>query len=277
MDVVDKKKGSYTQNDEKKPSATDTPPIVLTRETVKRLVQDIKEIRRAPLDEHGIYYHHDEENMLVGYALVVGPEDTPYFGGYYFFKFVYPTDYPHSPPVVTFHTNAEQVRFHPNLYKYGKVCISLLNTWKGPQWSSCTTLRTLLLTLCTLFTREPFLHEPGVTREHPDFYTYHAIVTYKNIDVAVWQVVQQKERCSFWQPYFALFWPTVEAKWRSHYASLMAVVEEQTARCSYLHQIQTNMYQMKVAIDWSGLRERMLAAAPGPAEKIDAPVAKETI
>ena len=53
--------------------------------------------------------------MLKGYAMIVGSEDTPYFGGFYLFEITYPFDYPHSPPVIVYHTNGGGVRFHPNL------------------------------------------------------------------------------------------------------------------------------------------------------------------
>ena len=42
----------------------------------KRLVKDIASIIKEPLTEQGIYYIHDEENMLEGYALIIGQEDS---------------------------------------------------------------------------------------------------------------------------------------------------------------------------------------------------------
>ena len=44
-------------------------------------------------------------------------------------------------------TNDGKTRFNPNLYRNGKVCISLLNTWKGEQWTSCQTIESILLSL----------------------------------------------------------------------------------------------------------------------------------
>ena len=60
-------------------------------------------------------------------------------------------------------------RFHPNLYRNGKVCLSILNTWKGEQWTSCQTIRSILLTLITLFHNKPLLNEPGFTEKSSDF------------------------------------------------------------------------------------------------------------
>ena len=32
---------------------------------------------------------------------------------------------------LTYLTNDGNTRFHPNLYRNGKVCLSVLNTWRG--------------------------------------------------------------------------------------------------------------------------------------------------
>jgi ubiquitin-conjugating enzyme E2 Z len=149
---------------------------VLTKDTITRLLHDVKHVIKNPLTDNGIYYTHDDEDMLKGYALIVGPSDTPYFGGFFFFEIQYPANYPHSPPHVIYCTNGDNIRFNPNLYTSGKVCVSILNTWRGEQWTSCQTISTLLLTLCTLLCKEPLLNEPGVTKGHEDFINYTKII-----------------------------------------------------------------------------------------------------
>jgi ubiquitin-protein ligase len=71
--------------------------ITITRETISRILKDVKQSINNPLSDNGIYYSHDDSDMLKGYALIIGPSETPYFGGNYFFEFNYPNDYPHSP------------------------------------------------------------------------------------------------------------------------------------------------------------------------------------
>jgi len=149
----------------------------------RRLARDIQAFLRDPLTMHGIYYKHDEQNMFLGHALVVGPPDTPYFGGFYFFRFEFPHDYPCAPPKVTFTT--EGARFHPNLYENGKVCLSILNTWQTDQWSSCLTISAVLLALLALFDAQPLLHEPNCTTDSRDFSKYTRYVHYKNLELAV--------------------------------------------------------------------------------------------
>ena len=151
----------------------------------KRLLKDVIDIIKNPLEDNGIYYKHDENNMLCGYALIMGPEETLYNYGYYLFKFSFPTDYPFSPPKLTYLTNNGRTRFHPNLYITGKVCLSILNTWRGEQWTSCQTIRSVLLTLVTLFQNKPLLNEPGLTEKYKDFHKYNEIIQYENYNTSI--------------------------------------------------------------------------------------------
>ena len=158
----------------------------------KRLLKDVIDIIKNPLEDNGIYYKHDENNMLCGYALIMGPEETLYNYGYYLFKFSFPTDYPFSPPKLTYLTNNGRTRFHPNLYRTGKVCLSILNTWRGEQWTSCQTIRSVLLTLVTLFHNKPLLNEPGLTEKYKDFHKYNEIIQYENYNTSIISFLNKK-------------------------------------------------------------------------------------
>ena len=85
---------------------------------LKRLIMDIKDLKINNLSKDGIYYEHDERNILKGYALIIGPKNTPYEFGNFLFTFDFPENYPHSPPIVKFCTNDGVIRFHPNLYHH---------------------------------------------------------------------------------------------------------------------------------------------------------------
>ena len=160
------------------------------KDALRRIISDIKEIKKNPLTEHGIYYEHDETDMLKGRALIIGPADTPYADGFYLFTFQFPANYPHAPPKVEFCTSDGVTRFNPNLYRTGKVCLSILNTWKGEQWSGCQTISSVLLALCTVLNDEPLLNEPGITKTHRDYEAYNEIIRYKNIEVAIFGMLQ---------------------------------------------------------------------------------------
>lgn len=67
-------------------------------------------------------------------------------GGCFEFDILLPPDYPNKPPQVHFLTTGNgRVRFNPNLYNTGKVCLSLLGTWAGPGWNAKTST---LLQVC---------------------------------------------------------------------------------------------------------------------------------
>ena len=141
--------------------------------------------------------------MLYGYALIIGPENTPYANGYFLFKFNFPYDYPHSPPTVTYHTNDGYTRFHPNFYKNGKVCVSILNTWKGEQWTGCQTIRSILLSLCSLFNENPLVNEPGIVTTHKDIIPYNKIIKYKTISIAINKILTKD--LLYFPKYFEVF------------------------------------------------------------------------
>ena len=55
-----------------------------------------------------------------------------YGGGCFVFDIYFPPIYPNGPPKVNLMTTGKgSVRFNPNLYNNGKVCLSLLGTWRG--------------------------------------------------------------------------------------------------------------------------------------------------
>lgn len=178
---------------------------IVTKETLLRVMNDVKEIIKNPLENQGIYYKHDDENVLVGYILIIPQDDTPYQYGNYLFKIEFPYNYPYSPPKVIYMTNNGSTRFHPNLYRNGKVCLSLLNTWKGDQWTSCNTLSTVLLSITSIFTNNPLLHEPGIKESHRDFNNYTKIIEYQNFNTAICSFLTDNDflsKLSDIEPYF---------------------------------------------------------------------------
>ena len=234
--------------------------VVITKEMINRLLKDVKQIMKNPLTENGIFYIHDDEDMRKGYAMIVGPSDTPYFGGFYFFELTYPSDYPHSPPKVLYCTNGDHIRFNPNLYVCGKVCISLLNTWRGDQWTSCQTISTVLLTLCSLLCADPLLNEPGVTTENKDFETYTKIIEYKNVEIAMLKMIQKQP--SIFPQNFNEFYSVMVEQFLKHKDAMMDILEKKKVDNAEAFKLSTSMYSMvNVKIDWPKLYENYVETA----------------
>jgi ubiquitin-protein ligase len=234
----------------------------ISKETISRLLNDVKQIIKTPLTDNGIYYIHDDSDILKGYALIIGPSDTPYFGGNYLFEFKFPYDYPHSPPKVTYCTNGNGVRFNPNLYKCGKVCVSLLNTWSGDQWTSCQTISTVLLTLCTLLCKDPLLNEPGVTKHHLEFNNYTKIIEYSNIDIAVCDIMSKKE--GMYLEFFDLFYENIKENFIKNYDGLIKFIDEKIEANKNKNSciITGGFYNMSVNVDYIKLKEKIMAVKP---------------
>lgn len=152
-----------------------------------RICKDIKQFFTDPIPD--IMLCPDSENLLIAHAIIIGPETSPYEGGFFYFFIKLPPDYPLSPPMVTLMTTDQNtVRFNPNLYKDGKVCLSILNTWMGPQWSSGTTICNVLLSIQSIMNDEPYYNEPGASCRHGSsdpVKQYNDIILHETIRVAV--------------------------------------------------------------------------------------------
>jgi ubiquitin-conjugating enzyme E2 Z len=166
-------------------TAAEPTDIPISKESIHRILSDVRELMSCPIHDNGVYYVHDEEDILVGYAMLHGQAGTLYDGGYYFFRIKFPPDYPHTPLSATFLTNDGGTRMHPNFYKNGYVCLSILNNWRGEQWTGCLTLKSVLLTMASIMDDAPLLHEPGIRETHADFVPYHRIIEYKTIEFAM--------------------------------------------------------------------------------------------
>ena len=129
--------------------------------SIKRMGSDIKELQDPLYSSMGIYYVCNESVITTGYACIFGPPDTPYEDCPMFYEFTIPSDFPFVPPKVEFKTYDGLTRFHPNMYREGKVCLSILHTWNGPKWASTMRISTVLVTLQSILDESPLRHEPG--------------------------------------------------------------------------------------------------------------------
>ena len=223
--------------------------VIISKESAKRLLSDIKDIMKNPLHSEGIYYKHDESNMLKGYALIIGPKESVYFGGNFFFELDFPPDYPHKPPKVTYKTNDGKTRFHPNLYKNGKVCLSILNTWRGEQWTGCQTIRSILLTLLSILDKNPLLHEPGITKQHRDFENYNKIITFKTVEIAILNIINENCSCCS-LTLKELFKEDIMSNFEKNKKEIKLLIKSNINKNM---EIKTSLYIMNVDIDWKKL------------------------
>ena len=233
----------------------------ISSDSVKRLVKDVKQALSKDLSKDGIYYKHDQNNMLIGYALIIGNIDTPYAYGNFLFKFSFPHDYPYSPPAVHYLTNDGKTRFHPNLYKNEKVCLSILNTWKGEGWTSCQSISSILITIKSILDDKPLIHEPGITCKHKDFNIYNQIIKYKTIETAVIDILSNK----IYPEIFELFFNEIIENFNNNYDKILALIPN----ASEIYEIKTSIYRMEVKVDYNKCKKELLKIHKSIKTKID--------
>lgn len=144
---------------------------------LKRIISEISSFKTGlPLNyESTIWVRIPKNNMNIFTFIISGPKDTPYENGLFEFHAYLPHNYPHVEPKVLIHTTGNgSVRFNPNLYNCGKVCLSLLGTWSGQEsekWNpkTSTFLQVLVSIQSLILVEKPYFNEPGYERDiHTD-------------------------------------------------------------------------------------------------------------
>lgn len=150
---------------------TSRPPQTgsLTTIAAKRLGKEFMEFKKS---NHKTMFLEMVDNSLAHFqAMVLGPEGTPYEGGFFLFDIKPTSDYPNQPPMVIHITPLRNdCRLHPNLYandenrQGGKVCLSILGTWGKYEWSPALTIEKILVTISGLLDNNPIANEPGMEK-----------------------------------------------------------------------------------------------------------------
>jgi ubiquitin-protein ligase len=251
-------------------ASPDVSNVHIPKETIERLLKDIKDIYVSSLENDGIYYKHSDTNILKAYVMIVGQEDTLYFGGYYFFEVTFPPDYPHAPPLVEYLTNDGVTRFHPHFYKSKRVCLSMLNTWRGEQWTSCLTIKSVLLTLLSIMDSQPMLHEPGVTEKHQDYQKYHTMILYKNVEFSCIRLMCEFMNTTiipFEMQYKEYFYTFMVERFKKNANGLKKVIMNSMKVKNYNKSYSiSGLYNMSFYVNFDELLEKLIITA----EKYDA-------
>ena len=164
----------------------------MEKNALKRILnKDIKEISKLNLNSLGIYIQFNEENFFEAKAMIVGPKDSLYEGGFLFFNVYFPKNYPFSPPDIAY-VSRNSIRIHPNIYVghgtkgFGKVCLSILGTWSGPKWTTVMDITTILLTIQSLLDKNPLHHEPGQEKNETLMNKlYNQVIEYDTINTLI--------------------------------------------------------------------------------------------
>jgi len=143
---------------------------------------------------------HQDEDIRNVKALILGTPGSPYEYGFFEFAIQFGHEYPSKPPKVEAKTtNHGRTRFNPNIYAGGKVCLSILGTWHGElpgeDWSSVQGLESVLWSVQSLMSNDPYANEPGFEGRTTDDDkkkndAYCAKIRHETIRIAVLQKLE---------------------------------------------------------------------------------------
>lgn len=120
--------------------------------TIKRLRSELKEILKEPNSLYNIF--PDNDNFLKWKFIIFGPKETIYEYGIFEGYLRFPKNYPLSPPNVSFKSRI----LHPNIYKNGKVCMSILHAGSdeygyekdSERWNPSHSVNSIMLSLISM-------------------------------------------------------------------------------------------------------------------------------
>ena len=164
-----------------------------------RLAQELADLSNALPCEHtnSIFVRVDKQRVDMMKAIIVGSSNTPYAHGCFEFDIFFDNKYPSESPKMNLITTGNgTVRFNPNLYACGKVCLSLLGTWRGnatENWDPklSTILQVLVSVQAIIMSEDVYFNEPGFENEagtpegEKKNEGYANIVRYSNIKYAM--------------------------------------------------------------------------------------------
>jgi ubiquitin-conjugating enzyme E2 J2 len=111
----------------------------------KRLQRELKALHISPLQNPKIVAVPNESNILEWHYVLEGPTDdpnSPYKGGIYHGKLIFPREYPYKPPGVIMLT--PNGRFKPNR----RLCLSM-SDFHPESWNPMWSISTILMGLCS--------------------------------------------------------------------------------------------------------------------------------
>ena len=95
----------------------------------------------------------DRNDLFKWNGTIIGPKNTPYYGGIFQLEIYFPLKYPFKPPKIRFKTKI----YHCNINENGEICLDILKD----NWSPALTISKILLSICSLLA-DPNPNDPLV-------------------------------------------------------------------------------------------------------------------
>ena len=231
----------------------------MSKDAIKRIVnKDMKEIQKMNLSELGIHIDFNEENMMKAVAIIIGPKDTPYENGILYFLIEFPTNYPFSPPKIGYISSSRH-RIHPNLYVgksqdnyVGKVCLSAINTWSGPKWTTVMHIGSVLLSIQSILCNDPLHNEPGFEKERGQRNDYYNMI----VEYDTYNHLIRKNGFEI-HPLFISFKDIIEGHLKKEKDTIMEKMDQLCTKYPKPTKITLNIYSLTMAINYNHLKKEL--------------------
>lgn len=130
--------------------------------SINRLRSELKEISNDSYYYYSIF--PQKNNFYKWDGILIGPQDSIFEGANIKISLEFPLEYPNKPPIFYFVTPL----FHPNVYKDGKVCISILHEGidefeyesLSERWTPSQSINTILISIHSILAN-PNLDSPA--------------------------------------------------------------------------------------------------------------------
>lgn len=128
--------------------------------TTIRLTRELNKLQAESDKLDGIIIEKPD-NLMVWFAKIKGPPNSPYENGLFDIQLNFDSNYPVKAPSVKFLTPM----YHPNIYRDGKICVDIL---QPHEWTPAQNIRTILISIMSLL-MDPNPTSPA-NREAADLY-----------------------------------------------------------------------------------------------------------
>jgi ubiquitin-conjugating enzyme E2 A len=107
-----------------------------------RLTRELNKLQSESDKLEGITIEKPND-LMVWFAKIKGPPETPYEEGTFDMQLTFDSEYPVKAPSVKFLTPM----YHPNIYRDGKICVDIL---QSHEWTPAQNVRTILVSIISL-------------------------------------------------------------------------------------------------------------------------------
>ena len=233
---------------------------IMSKDAIKRILnKDMKEIHKMNLSELGIHIDFNEENIMKAVAIIIGPKDTPYENGILYFLIEFPTNYPFSPPKIGYISSSRH-RIHPNLYVgksqdnfVGKVCLSAINTWSGPKWTTVMHIGSVLLSIQSILCNNPLHNEPGFEKEVGQRNDYYNVI----VEYDTYNHLIRKNGFEI-HPLFMSFKDIIEDHLKKEKDTILSKIDTLCSKYPKPSKITLNIYNIIMLIDYHRLKKEII-------------------